>query len=445
MKRVNNIMKKRGSKYWKETFQAYLFLLPSFIILGMFVFWPIAFSFVLSFFKWDYTTTEKYFIGFDNYKELFRLSSPIDINFFYALINTLVYFLAAYFIITIIYTLINSKKENYNKKIYWGLSISLILLAFYFIMRNIMPVYSLVHFYISVIIIGFFIFFILINKKEIIFTFFRKKPWMNFFFFVFLFLLLSRVFVPQSYDLFDFFFKAKESSDFLKAIFNTIYYVILSVPIQILLALIIALLLNSSIKLRSLFRTAYFIPFVTSVVAVSLVWQWMFNDSFGLINYFLSFINVDKIAWLKKEVWTIPTIAMVSVWQHLGYTSVIFLAGLQSIDRSYYEAATVDGANRWQQFKNITWPLLSPTTFFIIIITMIGSFKVFSQIFILYSGLPGPVNKSGLTLVYYVFEKFYNEQRMGVASAAAYVLFLIILLLTFINFRVGKKSVHYES
>lgn len=438
-------MKKRGSKYWKETFQAYLFLLPSFAILGLFVFWPIAFSFVLSFFKWDYTTTEKYFIGFDNYKELFRLSSPIDINFFYSLINTVVYFIAAYFIIMLIYSFFYSRKEKLSNRFYVGISFPFIVIVIYFILRNTIQVYSLIHLYISIAAILVSAFFIIINRREKILHFFGTKPWLNFISLVIFFLVISRLLVPQSYDLLDFFFKAKESSDFLKAIFNTFYYVLLAVPTQILLALIIALLLNSKIKLRSLFRTAYFIPFVTSVVAVSLVWQWMFNDSFGLINYFLSFIGVDKIAWLKKEVWTIPTIAIVSVWQHLGYTSVIFLAGLQSIDKSYYEAATVDGANKWQQFKNITWPLLSPTTFFIIIITMIGSFKVFSQIFILYSGLPGPVNKSGLTLVYYVFEKFYNEQRMGVASAAAYILFLIILLLTFINFSVGRKRVHYES
>jgi multiple sugar transport system permease protein len=132
------------------------------------------------------------------------------------------------------------------------------------------------------------------------------------------------------------------------------------------------------------------------------------------------------------------------VWQHVGYTSVIFLAGLQNIDRSYYEAADVDGASPWQKFKFITWPLLSGTTFFIMIITMIGSFKIFSQIFILYQGLPGPVNKSGLTLVYYVFDVFYNQQRMGVASAAAYILFMIILLLTMVQLYVGKKRVHYE-
>jgi len=273
----------------------------------------------------------------------------------------------------------------------------------------------------------------------------RSRSWTTLILFIVFYLVVAFWLSKSGDELISYFKLAKESSDFLKAIYNTVYYVILSVPTQIALALIIALLLNRNIRFKNLFRTAYFIPFVTSVVAVSLVWQWMFNDQFGLLNYFLSWFDINKIAWLKEEKWTIPTIAIVSVWQHLGYTTVIFLAGLQNIDRSYYEAADVDGANSWQKFKYITWPLLSPTTFFIMIITMIGSFKIFSQIFILYQGLPGPVNKSGLTLVYYVFQKFYDEQRMGVASAAAYMLFLIILLLTFIQFRLGKKRVHYES
>ncbi len=272
----------------------------------------------------------------------------------------------------------------------------------------------------------------------------KSSQWVTLMLFIGIYYLLSRVLLKESIDFLQYFMLAKESSDFLKSIFNTIYYVVLSVPTQIALALLIAVLLNKNIKLRSLFRTAYFIPFVTSVVAVSLVWQWMFNDQFGLLNYILSWFNLPKIAWLKEEVWTIPTIAIVSVWQHVGYTAVIFLAGLQNIDRSYYEAADVDGASSWQKFKFITWPLLSGTTFFIMIITMIGAFKVFSQIFILYQGLPGPVNKSGLTLVYYVFDAFYNQQRMGVASAAAYILFMIILLLTMVQLYVGKKRVHYE-
>jgi multiple sugar transport system permease protein len=129
----------------------------------------------------------------------------------------------------------------------------------------------------------------------------------------------------------------------------------------------------------------------------------------------------------------------------VGYYSIIFLAGLQNIDKSYYEAADVDGASSFQKFKYITIPLLSPTTFFITIVALIGAFKVFDEIFILYVGMPGPYNNSGMTLVYYVYDKFYNQQRMGEASAAAYVLFAITLIFTFIQMRMSKKSVHYDS
>jgi len=175
------------------------------------------------------------------------------------------------------------------------------------------------------------------------------------------------------------------------------------------------------------------------------VWRWIFDDAYGLLNYFLSFFNVQKIAWLKDERWTIPTIAIVSIWRIVGYNAVIFLAGLQSIDRSYYEAAEVDGANAGQKFLYITWPLLSPTTFFLLIVSLINAFKVFTEVYVLYSGLPGPYNNSGLTMVYYVFDRFYVQQRMGIACAAAYVLFAIILIFTLIQFKVGRNVVEYVS
>jgi multiple sugar transport system permease protein len=199
------------------------------------------------------------------------------------------------------------------------------------------------------------------------------------------------------------------------------------------------------VKFRVFFRTAYFIPFVTSVVAISLVWKWIFNDEFGLLNYILSLFNIEPISWLKDERWTIPTIAIVSVWKTVGYDAVIFLAGLQNIDRSYYEAAEVDGASSLQKFFYITWPLLSPTTFFLLIVSLIGAFKVFAEVYVLYDGLPGPYNNSGMTLVYYVFDLFYRQQRMGIASAAAYILFAIILIFTFIQYRVGRRAVEYVS
>lgn len=441
--------KKYSKKYWRETFQAYLFLLPSFIVLGIFIFWPIGFSLVLSFFKWDYTSVDRYFNGLENYKELFRLSYPISLNFIYATVNTIAYILGTIILVRFLYYIASSFTKYYkpSRKFLLPYLITLFLWITMIISKNIWPeeVFSWYHFIIALALIAISGGLIFKKNKDEHLNIMRSRSWTTLILVILFFVFTFTILVPAGDDLVTYFTLAKESSDFIKATYNTIYYVLLAVPSQIAIALVVALLLNKKIKLRSLFRTAYFIPFVTSVVALSLVWQWMFNDQFGLINYFLSWFGIDKIAWLKEEQWTIPTIAIVSVWQHLGYTAVIFLAGLQSIDRSYYEAARVDGANNWQQFKYITWPLLSPTTFFVLIITMIGSFKVFSQIFILYQGFPGPVNQSGLTLVYYVFEKFYNEQRMGVASAGAYILFLIILGLTFIQFRIGRKRIHYES
>jgi multiple sugar transport system permease protein len=180
------------------------------------------------------------------------------------------------------------------------------------------------------------------------------------------------------------------------------------------------------------------------MVAVSLVWQWLLNDNYGLINYFLQLIGLHPVRWLSDERYTIPAIIMVSVWKSIGYDTIIFLAGLQNIDKTYYEAAEIDGANAWQKFLNITWPLLSPTTYFIMIISLIGSFKVFVQIFILFNGTPGPYNNSGMTIVYFIFQQFYTYQKMGYASAGAYILFAIIMVFTIIQVWYSKKRVHYD-
>jgi len=247
------------------------------------------------------------------------------------------------------------------------------------------------------------------------------------------------------YELFDFLLVTKESSVFIKAIYNTLYYVLLTTPTGIAISLGIALILNMPLKGKIFYRTSFFIPYITSVVAISLVWQWIFNDEYGLLNYMLTLLGGDKVNWLTDEKWTIPTIAIVSVWKMVGYNAIIFLAGLQSIDKFYYEAAEVDGATKFQQFRHITWPLLSPTTFFVLIVSVIANFKVFTQVFVLYNQLPGPYNNSGMTMVYYIFDKFYSEQRMGEASAAAYVLFMIIMVLTFFQFQAGRKRVKYTS
>ena len=170
------------------------------------------------------------------------------------------------------------------------------------------------------------------------------------------------------------------------------------------------------------FRTIYFIPFVTSVVAVSIVWRWIFHSNYGIMNYFLGLFGIDPIQWLTSTEWAMPALIILSIWKGLGYNIIIFLAGLQTIGDSYYNAARIDGANRWNRFIHVTLPQLAPTTFFITIISIINSFKVFDEIYALFDGQAGPSN-SALTVVYYVFNKFYGEWDFGVASAAAYVLF----------------------
>ncbi|WP_235700128.1 carbohydrate ABC transporter permease [Clostridium senegalense] len=214
-------------------------------------------------------------------------------------------------------------------------------------------------------------------------------------------------------------------------------------PISIILSLSIAILLNSNIKLKGFFRSIYFLPFVTSSIAISMVWRWIFHGDHGLLNYLLSVFNIDPINWLSDPSKSMISLIIVSVWRNLGYNIIIFLSGLQSIDEKYNIVARIDGANFFQRVKNITIPLLSPTLFFVCIITCINSFKVFGEVFALFDKQPGPLN-SCLTMVYYIYNKFYNHYQYGIASAAALILFLIIVILNTIQFKIGRKKVNYD-
>ena len=415
----------------KESISAYLYLLPSFVVLGIFVFWPIFYSFYLSFFKWDFQNQDNpIFIGFQNYIELFKLNQPVNITFNEAFFNTLLIFMTAIFIIHLIFDLKKIKKPRQK---YLIISMSILgILALLTI--NSIQYLNVVSALILVVVYTILLSLHFIDQMS-------NKIFLRIITFIGLWIAFYSLGVPE---IIKFLSLAKEQSLFIKAIWNTTYYVLLSTPITILFALLIALLLNRKLYGKTIFRTVYFIPFVTSVVAISLVWQWIFNAN-GLLNYILTQIGFSKIPWLKDQNFTIPTVAIISIWKMVGYYAIIFLAGLQNIDKTYYEAAEVDGATPFQKFQFITLPLLSPTTFFIIIVAMIGAFKVFDEIFILYVGMPGPYNNSGMTMVYYVFDMFYVQQRMGRASAAAYVLFGIILLFTILQMRSSRSRIHYES
>lgn len=432
---IKNLLSKRvkpatGRKI-KESFTAYLYLLPSIIVLSLFTFWPVIYSFVLSFFKWDFQNqANPMFIGFENYLKLFRLKNPINVPIDKSFLNTIIVLTGFSFLMHVVFDLKKIKDKKIKNFIIFSAFVSIIGIVF----NN---YFDFLNFAIAIFLICAYV-YLSVSK---VYEGMTDRLIGRFIFFVIFYFIAVKLGVTE---LITYLSAAKEESDFIKSIWNTAYYVFLSTPITIFLALLVALLLNTKIRGKTFFRTVYFIPFVTSVVAISLVWQWIFNDN-GLLNYILGFFGLSKTLWLKDEVYTIPTIAMISVWKMLGYYSVIFLSGLQNIDKSYYEAANVDGANSWHKFKYITWPLLSPTTFFIMIVSMIGAFKVFSEVFVLYSGMPGPYNNSGLTVVYYIYDKFYSQQRMGEASAAAYVLFAIIIMFSIVQLKAGKKRVHYDN
>lgn len=300
--------KKRKLKklsFWKETFWAYVYLLPTLVVLGTFSFWPLIRSFKISLFDWNVLKNSGTFIGFQNYAELFT------------------------------------------------------------------------------------------------------------------------------------------DPEFGSALWHTVYYALVSTPVTMIVAMFIAILLNQKLRFRDWFRTAFFLPWITPMVAGASVFVWLFNADYGLVNHILGFVGLGDFRWLNTPALAIPLLIIFGVWKFLGFQVVLFLAGLQNIPEHYYEAAKVDGANRFQLFRHVTLPLLTPTTFFVLIISMIGAFKVFTQVYVLWSGTAGPLD-SAQTIVMFFFQKGFNNFEFGYASAAAYILFFIVFILTAINMRLSKRWVHYQ-
>ncbi|WP_182104138.1 carbohydrate ABC transporter permease [Niallia taxi] len=231
-----------------------------------------------------------------------------------------------------------------------------------------------------------------------------------------------------------------QDPDFWKALGNTAYYTILVIPASIALSLSVAVALNK-IKGKNFYRLFYFMPVVTSSVSIGIIWMWILNGDFGILNQVLANFGIQGPMWLTDTNWVMPSIAILSIWWGLGHNMVIFLAGLQGISKSYYEAAEIDGATKWQKLRHITLPLLSPTTFFIAIMAVISSFQVFDQAYVMTSGGPA---KSSYTFVYHIYEAAFVDFKMGISSAAAMVLFVIILVFTLIQFKMSKRWVHYE-
>lgn len=220
---------------------------------------------------------------------------------------------------------------------------------------------------------------------------------------------------------------------FWRALLNTFYFVVVGVPLTILSALVAAIALNSKlVRWRSVFRLGYFMPVVTTMVAVAVIWRWIYHPRFGLLNYFLSLVGIQGPDWLASTTWAMPALILMAVWKNFGYSMVIFLAGLQNIAPDYYEAARIDGANGWQQTLYITLPLLRPTTRFVAIITAIGYLQLFAEPYVMTNG--GPLD-STLSVVLLMYQEAFKFWNMGYGAAIAFVLFAVIFLLTLVQMR----------
>lgn len=225
---------------------------------------------------------------------------------------------------------------------------------------------------------------------------------------------------------------------FWTALKNTLYFVLVGGPLSIAVSLGAALLLNSQlIKLKSLFRLVYFMPVVTTLVAVSIVWRYIYHPRFGILNFLLGLVGINPIDWLGSPDFAMPAIILLAVWKNFGYNMIIFIAGLQNISEDLYEAASIEGANAWQKFINITIPQLAPTTLFITVITMIGYFQLFAEPYVMTQG--GPLN-STLSIVLYMYQEGFRWWNIGYSAAIAFMLFLIIMLATLIQFRIQKNA-----
>lgn len=224
---------------------------------------------------------------------------------------------------------------------------------------------------------------------------------------------------------------------FWKSLGNTAYFVVIGVPLSIGVSLGAALLLNAKVaRFKGLFRTALFAPVVTTLVAVAVIWRYLFHTSYGLVNWALGHIGIAPVDWLGDPAWAMPTIILFAVWKNFGYNMVIFIAGLAAIPEDLYEAARIDGASRWKQFVHVTLPMLGPVLLVVAVITVSGYFQLFAEPYVMTRGDP---LQSTVSVLYFMYEEGFMWWNLGRASAVAFLLFLIILGVTTLLLRFGRK------
>lgn len=219
---------------------------------------------------------------------------------------------------------------------------------------------------------------------------------------------------------------------------NTLYFVVVGGPLSAAVSLAAALLVNTKlVRFKPFFRSAFFAPWVTTLVAMALVWRYIYHPQYGLLNAAIGLIGLGPVDWLGTTQWSMPSLILLSVWKNFGYNMLVFLAGLQSIPEELYEAASIDGAGAWRRFRHVTLPMLGPTFVFVGVVTMIASFQVFSEPYVMTQG--GPL-KSTLTLVLFMYEQGFRWWRLGYSAAIAVVLFLLTLVGTLVQFRLQRHT-----
>jgi multiple sugar transport system permease protein len=224
---------------------------------------------------------------------------------------------------------------------------------------------------------------------------------------------------------------------------NTLVYVLSWAVIDVVVAMALAVAMNRPMHaaLRYLLRTAYFFPVLTSTASVAIIWTFLLNTDLGILNYYFGQLGLPKVPWLTSSAWAIWSIVLMQVWKSVGFNFILFVAGLQNIPRHLYEAAAIDGAGRWASFRHVTLPMLSSTTFFALVISMINGFQIFDSPFIMTQGGPGDASR---TVVMYIYENGFRFFKMGYASTIALTLFVVILALTLVQFRLSRTWVHYQ-
>jgi len=232
------------------------------------------------------------------------------------------------------------------------------------------------------------------------------------------------------------------SEEMSRTLGNTLYFIVLYIPLILIASILVAMLLNNKARGIGIYRTIYYIPVLTSWVAAALLWKWLLNSKYGAVNAILGMLGIQGPSWLQDKVWAMPGIVLASIWKDMGYFALIFLAGLQGISKSYYEAAEIDGANALARFRYITLPLITPTLFFVMVICIINSFQLFPQVMVMTEGGPGGATQVFVERIYSYAFRYY---KMGYAASLSWILFVFIFVATLIQLGMQKRWVHYDS